>query len=74
MKTLKCIPPQLYTNTTALKTLKYIETANHTLLTIDAADAKIPLPKKPCPAEAPLFNTKQCIACTNGAFYNLETF
>lgn len=71
LKNLKCIPPQLYTNTTALKALKFIESGNHTLINIEAADAKIPLPKKPCPPETPLFNTKVCISCPNGTFYNL---
>jgi hypothetical protein len=36
LKASNCIPPQLFTNTTALKTLKYIELEKSTLASIDA--------------------------------------
>lgn len=68
-----CILPQLYTNTTALKTMKYIEIGNSTLNNTNAEIAKIPNPKKPCPPQAPLFNKTACISCPNGTYYNLQT-
>lgn len=73
LKAAACVPPQLYTNTTALKTLKYIEIGNNTISNIDAENAKIPNPKKACPPEAPLFNKTTCITCSNGTYYNLQT-
>jgi hypothetical protein len=68
-----CIPPQMYSNTTALKGLKYIELGNSTINSTDAANAKIPVPKKPCPAQQPLWNGSSCISCPNATYYNLQT-
>jgi hypothetical protein len=72
LKGAACIPPQLYTNTTALKTLKYVEIEKSTISNIDAENAKIPNPKKPCPPESPLYNKTACISCPNGTYYNLQ--
>ena len=70
LKAANCIPPQLYTNTTALKNASYLESDNTTLASLDAAAAKLPAPKKACPSATPLFTGKECIACPN-ALYNL---
>lgn len=73
LKNLSCILPQLYTNTAALKKLKFIELDNYTLANIDIASSKIPLPKKPCDEKTPFFTSKGCISCPNNSYYNLKT-
>lgn len=72
LQNLTCILPTLYTNTTAIKNLKYIESGNITLATLDAANAKIPAPSKPCPASEPFFTGSACISCPNGTYYDLK--
>ena len=73
LEKLACIPPQLYTNTAALKKDKFIELDNYTLANFEAADNKLPAPKKPCDEKTPLFTAKGCIACPSNSFYNLKT-
>lgn len=56
-----------------MKGLKYIELGNNTISNIDAANAKIPVPKKPCAKDAPLWNGTACLSCPNGTYYNLQS-
>lgn len=49
-----------------------VEQGEHTLAALNASIQKEPLPTRPCPEDAPMWDGKKCISCPEGNLYLIK--